>query len=267
MDKLLVVKDGGYMNSRIKFLLVVFTLTTLTLAACQPQASTSVAGTWVLFELNGNPVGSESNIILVLDKNNLSGSDGCNHLSGTYSIDGDNFSVGEELISTVMACEESIMQLAGQYTQALQASATYKLADNQLQLLDENDTVVAIFEAQSQELAGTSWLASYVNTGSSEGVVSSSSIQAAQQTLFFDNDGKINGNAGCNDYFANYEVNGDGLSFSAVGSTKMFCGESLMAEETAFLEVLEKAATYKIFGNSLEIRDATGNTLVTFTQQ
>jgi heat shock protein HslJ len=40
-----------------------------------------------------------------------------------------------------------------------------------------------------------------------------------------------------------------------------------MAEETAYLAALEKAATYKIFGNSLEIRDADGNTLVTFARQ
>lgn len=254
------------MRSRIKFLLVILTLTTLALAACQPQASASLSGTWVLIELNGNPVKSDANIILVLDDSTISGSDGCNHLGGTYSIDGEKFSVGDDLVSTLMACEDGIMQLASEYTQALLESAKFKLADNQLQLLDEEGSVLAIFEAQSQELAGTSWLANFVNTGSSEGVVSSSSIQAAQQTLLFDNDGKISGNAGCNDYFANYEVNGSNLSFSAVGATKMFCGEGLMAEETAFLAALEKAASYRINGNSLQIFAADDSTLISFSR-
>ena len=255
------------MRSRIKFLVVVFTMATLVLSACQPQSTASITGTWILTELNGNPIESDANIILVLEESTLSGSDGCNHLSGTYSLDGNKFSVGEELISTLMACEESIMQLAGEYTQALQASDTYKLEGNQLQLLDENGSVVAVFEAQSQELAGTSWLVNFVSAGSEDGTVSSLESQPVEQTLSFDADGKFNGNAGCNNYFGNFEVEENKLSLGAIGSTKMACPEEVMTAETAFLTALEKSATYQITGNSLQIRDADGNTLVIFTQQ
>lgn len=255
------------MRSKIKSLLVILTLTTLALAACQPQASATLSGTWILTELNGNSVESDANIILVLDESTLSGSDGCNHLSGTYSVDGDKFSVGEELISTLMACEEGIMQLAGEYTQALQTSTTYKLTDNQLQLLDENGSVVAVFEAQSQELAGTNWLVNFVSTGSEDGTVSSLDSQPAEQTLSFDAEGKFNGNAGCNSYFGSFEVAENNLSLGAIGSTKMACPEDVMTAETAFLTALEKSATYQITGSTLQIRDAVGNTLVTFTQQ
>jgi len=255
------------MISKIKFLLVVFTLTTLVLTACQPQASASITGTWVLIELNGNSVESDANIILIIeDGGTLAGSDGCNHLSGSYTIDGDKFSIGEDLIGTLMACEESIMERASEYTQALQKAETYKLVDNQLHLLDADGTVIAIFEAQSQELAGSSWVVNYVATGSQDGVVSSLDSQPAEQTLSFDADGKFNGKAGCNSYFGNYEVEDNKLSLGAIGSTKMACEEEVMKAESNFLATLEKADNYQITGNSLQIRDADGNTLVTFTQ-
>ncbi len=168
--------------------------------------------------------------------------------------------------TTLMACEESIMTQAGDYTSALRKASKFYITDNRLHLLDENGNSLAIFEAQSQELAGTSWLATFVNTESSDGAVTSSSIQAAQQTMLFSNDSKISGNAGCNNYFANYEVEGNKLSLSAIGSTKMFCGEGLMAEETAFLTALEKASSYRISGDSLQIFAADDTTLISFSR-
>lgn len=242
-------------------------ITTVALAACQPQASSSLADTsWILVELNGKPVLSDTTITLNFNGDTITGNDGCNHYGGSYTSKGDSFSVGEDLMGTLMACEEAIMTQASDYTSALRKASKYSISNNRLQLLDENGNTLAIFEAQSQELAGTSWLATFVNNESSEGVVASSSIQAVQQTLSFDNDGKISGNAGCNDYFANYEVDGNKLSFSAIGSTKMFCGDGLMAEETAFLTALEKADNYRITGDLLQIFAADDSTLISFSR-
>ena len=242
------------MKTTFRNILVLMTIATFALAACQPKTSTSLEGTsWILVELNGKPALSDTTITLNLNGDKLTGNDGCNHYGGSYTSKGDSFSIGEDLMGTLMACEETIMTQAGGYTSALRKASKFSITDNRLHLLDENGNSLAIFEAQSQELAGTSWLATYLNTESSEGVVTSSSIQASQQTLFFDKDGKVSGNAGCNDYFADYEVNDKKLSISAIGSTKMFCGDGLMAEETAFLTALEKAASYRITGDSLQI--------------
>ncbi len=255
------------MKSRIKFILVILTMATLVLSACQPQTTASITGTWILSELNGNPVASDANIILILENGTLSGSDGCNHLGGSYSVDEEKFNVGEDMVGTLMACEEAIMQRAGEYTQALQNAATFKVVDAKLQLLDESDSVVAVFDAQSQELAGTSWLVNFVSTASEDGVVSSLDSQPVEQTLAFDAEGKFNGNAGCNSYFGSYEVEENNLSLGAIGATKMACEEDAMQAESTYLSALEKAATYQITGQTLQIRDAEGNTLVTFSKQ
>ncbi|PKO08333.1 MAG: hypothetical protein CVU40_16255 [Chloroflexi bacterium HGW-Chloroflexi-2] len=254
------------MKTTVKNLIILMMIATFALAACQPKASTSLEGTsWILVELNGKPALSETTITLNLNGDTLTGNDGCNHYGGSYTSKGDSFSIGEDLMGTLMACEETIMTQSSDYTSALRKASKYNITDTRLHLLDENGNTLAIFEAQSQELAGTSWLATYVNTESSDGVVSSSSIQAAQQTLSFDKDGKISGNAGCNDYFANYEVKDKDLSISAIGSTKMFCGDGLMAEETAFLVALDKAASYRISGDSLQIFAADDTTLISFS--
>lgn len=255
------------MKTTFRNLLVIMIITTFALAACQPNASTSLEGTsWILVELYGQPVLSDTTITLNLNGDTLTGNDGCNHYGGSYISKGDSFKIGEDLMGTLMACEETIMTQASDYTSALRKASKYSISDNRLHLLDENDNSLAVFEAQSQELAGTSWLATFVNAESSEGAVTSSSIKAAQQTLSFSNDGKISGNAGCNEYFANYEVDGNKLSFSAIGSTKMFCGDGLMAEETAFMTALEKAASYRITGGSLQIFAADDTTLISFSR-
>ena len=254
------------MKTSLRNLLVMTMLASFALAACQPKTSSLLENTsWILVELNGKPVLAETSVTLDLNGSTLTGTDGCNHMGGSYTSTGNSFSVGEDLMSTLMACEGAIMTQAGEYNEALRQASSYRLAADQLSLLDADGNILAVFSAQSQDLAGTSWLASYVNTGESEGVVSSSSIQAAQQTLVFDNEGKISGNAGCNNFFGTYQTAGNTLTFSEIGSTKTFCGDGLMAEESAYLAALLAAATYKITGGSLQIYAADDTTLVSFS--
>jgi heat shock protein HslJ len=257
------------LNLRTKFelIIVIIIIVTLALSACQPQEVSSLENTsWILVELNGKPILSETTITLDLNGSTLTGTDGCNHMGGSYTSTGDSFSVGEDLMSTLMACEGAIMTQSGDYNNALRNASKYQIIDNRLNLLDENGNLLAVFEAQSQELAGSSWLASFVNTGSSDGTVSSSSIQAAQQTLVFDNQGMISGNAGCNNYFGTYQVEGNTLTFNEIGSTKMFCGDGLMAEESAFLTALQEATAYKNTSGSLQIFAADDSTLISLSR-
>ncbi len=64
---------------------------------------------------------------------------------------------------------------------------------------------------------------------------------------------KINGNAGCNNYFGTVTMNASSESFSAgkVGSTKMACPN--MSVEQNFLDMLQKANKYVINGDNLEL--------------
>jgi heat shock protein HslJ len=72
-------------------------------------------------------------------------------------------------------------------------------------------------------------------------------------TLKFDSvNTKAAGFAGCNQYFSSYSINQSSIEFSNVGSTKMFC-EQTMGLENKFLEALSKSNAFKVNGNKLQL--------------
>ncbi len=113
------------------------------------------------------------------------------------------------------------------------------------------------------DLEGMLWkLDSRVNSQSeSVDVVSNTEI-----TIEFKAD-EISGNAGCNTYFASYEVEGNSLTIGQIGSTMMACESEVNEQETQYLAALESVATYQIKGNTLELFDAGGMRLALYTAE
>ncbi len=77
-------------------------------------------------------------------------------------------------------------------------------------------------------------------------------VRGSVPTLAIEN-GKVNGNAGCNNYFGEVTMNSDTGSLSAqnIGSTKKFCEN--MNVENNFLQMLEQIDRYMVNGNTLEL--------------
>lgn len=57
-------------------------------------------------------------------------------------------------------------------------------------------------------------------------------------TLTLAEDGRAYGNGGCNHWFAQYSLQGDKLSFGAIGSTRKMCAPALMEQEQRFFKAL-----------------------------
>jgi heat shock protein HslJ len=74
---------------------------------------------------------------------------------------------------------------------------------------------------------------------------------------------QMTGSGGCNRMFGVYELNGDALRFSGVGSTKMACKDG-MDTEAAFLAALLRVKRWKLVGQQLELSDSTGMALARF---
>lgn len=114
----------------------------------------------------------------------------------------------------------------------------------------------------SSALDGTHWtLETYRNSdGNLVDVLPDTTI-----TLAF-GDGQINGIAGCNNYFASYEISGNALTLGPAGITEMWCEtpEGVMDQESAFLSILDAVASYQMQGETLMMLDATGLTLATW---
>ena len=80
--------------------------------------------------------------------------------------------------------------------------------------------------------------------------------------------GEMSGFAGCNNFFGQYEQNGERLIVGPLASTKKACfGQDLMQKEQAFLEALQNAhhieATYK----SLVLKNADGDVITTLRRR
>jgi len=63
---------------------------------------------------------------------------------------------------------------------------------------------------------------------------------------------RAHGFAGCNNFFGGYQIGGDALIFSAIGSTMMACPEGMDTEQ-AFLSALGQTTRFTISGQFLQI--------------
>lgn len=87
-------------------------------------------------------------------------------------------------------------------------------------------------------------------------VASTDTVRFAHFLLHADSK-QVTGSGGCNRMFGVYELNGDALRFSGVGSTKMACKDG-MDTESAFLAALLRVARWRMNGQQLELSDASG---------
>ena len=231
-----------------------------------PSTGDPLTGTsWILAQLNGQPALADVNVTLEFASGRLGGSDGCNSYGGGYQVEGGKLKVDPNMVSTLMACADEIMRQASAYTAVLLQSPAFQVEAGQLTLLGKDGAALAVLAAQSQELAGTSWIVTGINNGK-QAVVSP--LLDTELTAAFGADGQVSGSAGCNRYFASFSIEGQTIKIGAPGATKMFCGEpaGLMEQESQFLKALESAATYRISGGTLTLFTADGSTAVTLAR-
>lgn len=79
--------------------------------------------------------------------------------------------------------------------------------------------------------------------------------------------GSVSGLGGCNRFGGKYEQSGETLSFSPLMSTRMACRPDLMKKEQAFFDMLGQVKGMKLGGAKLELFDAAGKLLATFTRR
>jgi heat shock protein HslJ len=64
--------------------------------------------------------------------------------------------------------------------------------------------------------------------------------------------GRLKGFAGCNNYFGAYTTHQSSITFTGIGSTKMFCQEGMVTENKLF-QALNNTTHYRITGTKLEL--------------
>lgn len=71
-------------------------------------------------------------------------------------------------------------------------------------------------------------------------------IEPDQLSLNFTTPGRVAGGTGCNRLVGSYTLTGEGLRFSAMGSTMMACPEPLMEQERRILDALEQVTRFDL---------------------
>jgi len=186
----------------------------------------------------------------------MSGSAGCNHYGAKFTHSGSAIKISS-IASTQMACVPKIMAQESVFLKALASARSYSVSGGKLTLKASDGQALLTFKAQSQQLAGTSWKVLAYNNGKqgAESVIAKSKLTAA-----FAKDGSLTGFAGCNNYAATYAGTPPKISIAKVSSTRKECAapNGVMDQESRYLAALSTAATYRIEGNRMELRTASG---------
>jgi len=234
-----------------------------------PPAS-PIVGSWVLESMvsAGNPVvlvpGTTISAIFG-PEGRISGSDGCNQYSGTYMVSGSQLQVSPNLASTLMACEQQVMDQATTYTRILLAPASWQVSGDRLTVQAGQSILVYVKQVPTPATTVPttappvmspvgSWdltSMTYMSEGSSVTVTPAGVINA-----IFGQDGKVQGYAGCNQYSAAYTTNGTSMAVSGTVKTTLSCGGQLDTQERAYLGILGTAARFENTGTQLTIYDA-----------
>jgi heat shock protein HslJ len=209
---------------------------------------------WALTELMGKPPVSGTGISAEFSSDGkISGSAGCNRYSGTYNVSGNSITISSSMATTMMICDQPVMDQESAYLKALAEAKTFEVKGDTFTLTGADKTSLASYKAQSQDLSGTSWEPTGVNNGK-QAVVSL--LAGTTLTANFGKDGTLSGNAGCNTYSGGYKVTGDKITIGPLISSMKSCSDpaGVMEQETQYLAALQSATSYQIEGNVLQLR-------------
>lgn len=133
------------MKKRLIIIFMTLTLVVL-LSACSTQTSL-VDTKWQLTSLAGNAPLVDVNVTLNFSKDAIGGNDGCNVYGGSYKSAKDTITFGNDIFSTMMYCTDEIAVQYQAFYESLKQTASYKITDGNLSLVDANGTVLAEFAA------------------------------------------------------------------------------------------------------------------------
>jgi len=195
----------------------------------------------------------------------VNGNAGCNNFFGSYEVDGHNLSVGP-LASTEMFCGSppGVMEQENAYLAALGSAASFAIEGGQLVIADSGGETVLIYNvAEPKSLTENLWQVLSFNNGK-EAVVSV--IIGTELSAVFDEEGQLSGSAGCNNYSAAYEVDGEMINIGPAITTRMACSnpEGIMQQEMEYLAALEMASSYQFEDDRLIFLDSEGRRVINY---
>jgi heat shock protein HslJ len=108
---------------------------------------------WKLTHLRDAPVPAapgqrEPHLIFNAENRRVNGSGGCNHVGGSYELNGDRLSL-DSITTTLMACAEG-METEKSFLETLREVSGWRVDGQQLELVDDSGKTLALFEARQK---------------------------------------------------------------------------------------------------------------------
>jgi heat shock protein HslJ len=243
----------------LRALLAAVILPVLLLAGCSGAAVAPLDGrtflsTRVTDKGVDRPLVPGTTIRLTFNKDGQLGVNaGCNHMGGSYRIDGGvlRFEGGA---MTEMGCDEPRSKQDDWVFGFIGSRPAVALAGNDL-TLTAGDVVIRLVDREIAEpdlpLVGPVWTVSSIVAGDAV----SSIPEGVVATLTFDSGGRVAVHTGCNQGGGSYAVDGNRIRFVEIVLTKMACDGARGTMEAAVLAVLgAEALTYGIEAGSLSLQ-------------
>jgi len=101
----------------------------------------------------------------------------------------------------------------------------------------QEETLQGCAGEPKQLLLGEPWLVESIN--------GEETTDRTRTTIQFTDEGRIQGQSGCNRYFGRYQLTGEGLHTQGLAQTRMACPDALMRQEDRMLKVLRELRRFE----------------------
>ena len=91
-------------------------------------------------------------------------------------------------------------------------------------------------------------------------------VDRARSTIAFDDQGRVSGSGGCNQFNGSVTIEERSLTFGPLASTRRACTGAVMDQEDRFFVALDAARTYRYDGSYLFLSDQSGTDLLRLTR-
>lgn len=209
---------------------------------------------WKLTEVQGEWVTFNSKAMMMLSgeqENKVTGSTGCNRMTGTYELSGTNTIKFSPLAITRMAClDENANSIEQKFINALSQTNNWSI-DIDMLILKKEEVIVAKLKAQSPataeevKLNGT-WELNYI---SGPRIAFDGLFPNKKPTIIFNfPNEEATGSGSCNGYSVKVKAAGNKINFGDALHTMMACEGN---GEPLYFKTLKTITSYSITGNTL----------------
>lgn len=176
----------------------------------------------VLTQMNGKPITQTSFYgTLNFNTGTFSGKSGCNNFNIPFDIDKKKISFGHG-IGTLMACAPDLMELEDEFNRTLGGNTfkiKYKGQTIRLINAKTGETAVVFNQPSTHDVL------SFINQKEWKLIMLDNIAKDyGKASIRLDTEeGRVNGNSGCNSFFGGFETDGDKISMPALATTRMAC--------------------------------------------